>query len=345
MSAHPNRLSRLLAMVPYFLAHPGVTKKQAAADLGVTVDQLGKDLYQLWMCGLPGYSPGDLIDLDFEDRDTVDVTFSAGMDRPLRLTPAEASVLLMALRALLDMGGVVDADAAQRAIAKIERAVGDAALGADPTQTSDDAPTDPGASGPATGDGWDGVVRSALRNRRAVWLRYYSASRDATSERTVDPIRIQAVDGKAYLEGWCRESDGVRLFRLDRIDEARELEEPAGDHRAEAGSSSLSLFGDGDEGLPTVDLLIDPTVAWVVDYHLIDLLDTGSGDAGQGDAAGVLRGRMTYGSDEWLTRFLLGFGGRIRLADAPDVTQDAVRRATAALGAYEAAGTRTANPS
>ncbi|MGZ8179628.1 helix-turn-helix transcriptional regulator [Williamsia sp. SKLECPSW1] len=321
MSGAPDRLSRLLAMVPYFLAHPGVTKKQAATDLGVTVDQLGKDLNQLWMCGLPGYSPGDLIDLDFVDRDTVDVTFSAGIDRPLRLTPAEASVLLMALRALLDMGGVVDADAAQRAIAKIERAVGDAALGAASSAT-------PSGGDTASVNGWDGVVRDALRTRQALWLRYYSASRDAVSERTVDPIRIQAVDGQSYLEGWCRESDGVRLFRFDRIDEARLLDEAARDHAAtDLDTSSLSLFGDDAGSLPSVELAIDPEVAWVVDYHLIDIVDGP-------DADGSVRGRMTYGSDEWLTRFLLGFGGRIRPVGAPTVESEIARRARSALGAY-----------
>ncbi len=322
MSGAPDRLSRLLAMVPYFLAHPGVAKTQAASDLGVTPDQLQKDLTQLWMCGLPGYSPGDLIDLDFEDRDTVDVTFSAGMERPLRLTPAEASVLLMALRALLDMGGVVDADATQRAIAKIEQAVGDAARG------------DTGSASVAatTGEGWDGVVREALRAHRAIWLRYYSASRDAVSERTVDPIRIQAVDGQSYLEGWCRQSEGVRLFRFDRIDEARLLDEPAHEHPSDdRGSSSLSLFGDDADSLPTVDLVIEPDVAWVVDYHLIDIVDAGTD-------GGSLRGRMTYGSDEWLTRFLLGFGGRIRPVDTPAVTAEIGRRAEAALGAYDVTG-------
>ena len=325
MSGAPDRLSRMLAMVPYFLAHPGVAKTQAAADLGVTPDQLQKDLQQLWMCGLPGYSPGDLIDLDFEDRDTVDVTFSAGMDRPLRLTPAEASVLLMALRALLDMNGVVDADAAQRAIAKIERAVGDAAR-AEATAGG------PAGSDAPPGEGWDGVVRDALRTHRAVWLRYYSASRDAVSERTVDPIRIQAVDGQSYLEGWCHESEGIRLFRFDRIDEARLLDEPAHDHADDQrGSSSLSLFGDDADSLPTVDLLIEPDVAWVVDYHLIDIVDAAAD-------GGPLRGRMTYGSDEWLTRFLLGFGGRIRPVDTPGVTAEIGRRAQAALAAYEATG-------
>lgn len=94
MSAVSNRLVRLLNMVPYFQANPRITYAEAASDLGVTVKQLQDDLNQLWMCGLPGYGPGDLIDFEFSG-DTIEVTFSAGIDHPLRLTsprpPASSS--------------------------------------------------------------------------------------------------------------------------------------------------------------------------------------------------------------------------------------------------------------
>lgn len=117
------RLVRLLNMVPYLKANPRITYDEAAADLGVTRKQLEQDLDQLWMCGLPGYGPGDLIDFEFSG-DTIDVTFSAGIDEPLRLTSPEATGLVMALRALADVPGVVDPEAARSAIAKIESAAG-----------------------------------------------------------------------------------------------------------------------------------------------------------------------------------------------------------------------------
>jgi proteasome accessory factor C len=79
------------------------------------------------MCGLPGYGPGDLVDLSFAG-DTVTVTEDAGMRRPLRLTTAEATALLVALRTLGEQPGVVDTGSVRRATAKIERAVGDAGL-------------------------------------------------------------------------------------------------------------------------------------------------------------------------------------------------------------------------
>ena len=69
-SAVSDRLPRLLALVPYLLARPGILVADAAADFGITEKQLRRDLELLWMCGLPGYGPGDLIDLSF-DSDTV----------------------------------------------------------------------------------------------------------------------------------------------------------------------------------------------------------------------------------------------------------------------------------
>ena len=123
MTAVSTRLVRLLNMVPYFQANPKITYAEAASDLGVTVKQLRDDLNQLWMCGLPGYGPGDLIDFEFSG-DTIEVTFSAGIDHPLRLTSPEATGILVALRALVDVPGMVDPEAARSAIAKIESAAG-----------------------------------------------------------------------------------------------------------------------------------------------------------------------------------------------------------------------------
>ena len=218
MSGSGDRLPRLLALVPYLLARPGIRIDEAARDFDVTPRQLRKDLELLWMCGLPGYGPGDLIDLSF-DGDTVSVTYDAGMRRPLRLTGAEASALLIALRALAETPGVVDADAVHRAISKIEAASGDA----HPSGVVVGHGTREAAATAQTRE----TLREALQRGRALWLRYYSASKDVVTERTVDPMRLLIVQGVSYLEAWCRRAESVRLFRLDRIDELTVLDEPS----------------------------------------------------------------------------------------------------------------------
>ncbi|MCF8604845.1 WYL domain-containing protein [Gordonia sp. HY442] len=297
-STSPTRLSRLLAMVPYFLARPGIKLSTAAADLGLTQKQLTKDLEQLFLCGLPGYMPDDLIDIEFSSG-YVHVGFTAGMDRPLKLTGTEANMLLIALRTLLDTGAV-DADAVRRAMAKIEDAVGESHTSAST------------AAAMVADDPVRQAIRAAVAASVALDLRYYTPSRDEVTERVVDPIMIKAVDGHSYLEAWCRSSDAVRLFRFDRVLRAEPRDEPSSPpdrapaRTVAAGSSALP------DDLPTVRIEIDPDARWLLEYYAADAdddLDVVPDDA---PVAATLR----YGSPQWLERFLLGFGGRVRLLEA-----------------------------
>ncbi|WP_026917937.1 helix-turn-helix transcriptional regulator [Gordonia shandongensis] len=313
----PSRLSRLLAMVPYFQARPGIKLATAADDLGVSVPQLTADLEQLFVCGLPGYGPEDLIDIQFWDG-YVSVLFTAGMDRPLRLTGTEANIVLMALNMVSDTPGAADPAAVRSAIAKIEAAVG-AAGRAVATDVADvgERPVDQS-------------LRTAMETRRAVRIRYYTPSRDSVSERTVDPIRITAVDGNSYLEAWCRSSEGVRLFRFDRVESADVLDEesapPTTVGPLEPPTDVRALTGE----LPVARIQIDPESIWLLEYYAADP-ESELDEAPDVPIAATLR----YGSPEWLTRFLLGFGGRVRLLSAPDdIAADLGRTAQSARARY-----------
>src|SRR6195952_2442289 len=125
MTGEHDRLPRLLALVPYLQAPPGISAADAALDFDITEDQLRRDLQLLWMCGLPGHGPGDLIDLSFEG-ESVSVLFDAGMSRPLRLTAEEALALAVALRPLAESPGLAETAAVRSALAKVEFAAGGA---------------------------------------------------------------------------------------------------------------------------------------------------------------------------------------------------------------------------
>lgn len=319
MTAVSNRLVRLLNMVPYFQANPRITYAEAASDLGVTVKQLQDDLNQLWMCGLPGYGPGDLIDFEFSG-DTIEVTFSAGIDHPLRLTSPEATGVLVALRALVDVPGMVDPKAARSAIAKIEEAAGAVGQDIGDTVTAVDEPAPVESEAAA-------AVRTAVRNARALMIEYYSASHDVLTSRIVDPIRVVLVADHTYLEAWCRSAEGVRLFRFDRIVEARVLDEPAvpPPPAVEAGPDT-SLF-DADPALPSATLLIDRSASWMFDYYPLRVL--------RELPDGACEAAMTYASDAWMARFVLGFGSAVRVLEPQDLADKVRQSAAAALLAYE----------
>ncbi|GFG76007.1 helix-turn-helix transcriptional regulator [Mycobacterium botniense] len=316
MTQLSTRLVRLLNMVPYFQANPRITRAEAAADLGVSEKQLEEDLNQLWMCGLPGYSPGDLIDFEFSG-DTIEVTFSAGIDKPLKLTSLEATGLLLALRALADIPGVVDPDAARSAIAKIEAAAGTVAHGA--AAVDEPAP----AEGQAAA-----AVRAAVRGNRAVAIDYYSASRDLLSRRVVDPIRVVLVGEHSYLEAWSRESEGVRLFRFDRIVDAQVLDEPSAPPQpAVQATPDTSLF-EADPALPSATLRLAPSASWMFEYYPMRLLRELPG--GYCDAA------MTYASEDWMTRQVLGLGAEVRVLEPQSLARRVRQAAAAALELYQA---------
>jgi proteasome accessory factor C len=319
MSAVSTRLVRLLNMVPYFQANPRITYAEAAADLGVTVKQLQEDLNQLWMCGLPGYGPGDLIDFEFSG-DSIEVTFSAGIDHPLRLTSPEATGVLVALRALVDVPGMVDPEAARSAIAKIEQATGAVGQDVGDSVTAVNEPA-PAESGAAT------AVRTAVRSARALMIEYYSASHDMLTSRVVDPIRVLLVADHTYLEAWCRSAEGVRLFRFDRIVDARVLDEPAAPPppAVEAGPDT-SLF-DADPALPSATLLIDRSASWMFDYYPLRIV--------RELPDGACEAAMTYASDDWMARFVLGFGSAVRVLEPQDLADKVRESAAAALLAYE----------
>jgi proteasome accessory factor C len=314
MSSSQERLPRLLALVPYLIARPGIRIDEAAADFGVTARQLRKDLELLWMCGLPGYGPGDLIDLSFEG-ETITVTFDAGMSRPLRLTGAEATALLVALRTLLDAPGVADADAVRRAVAKIEAAAGQA-------QPAGVAVGLGVREGERTARSRQ-VVQAALTAGRALAMTYYTASRDQVAERTVDPMRMLIVEGRSYLEAWCRRAEAVRLFRLDRIDEVTELDEPAAPPPyAERTDTTAGLFRERPDH-EVAQLVLEPDARWVSEYYPVERVTELDG--------GRLRIRMRYADQSWMVRLLLGLGGEVTVEEPVALAESLRERARRAL--------------
>ena len=317
MSGTLEQLPRLLALVPYLLARPGVPFATAAADFGVTEERLRKDLNLLWLCGLPGHYPGDLIEIEFEG-DTITLSDAQGVDRPLRLTVDEALALVVALRTLAETPGLAEPEPVLRALAKVEAAAGSAAEPAERVEVElvgDDAVLP--------------VVREALEGKRALFLRYWTAGRDETTERVVDPLRLVTADGHAYLEAWCRLAEGVRMFHLGRVQAVRVLDEPA-DPPADVPSRDLSqgLFQPGEKDM-VVTMALEPGAAWVSDYYPCDTVE----DLGDGRQVITLRTQGTA----WVRRLALSLGSRGRILAPVDLADQVRADAARALTAYRGA--------
>ncbi|MCZ2850929.1 helix-turn-helix transcriptional regulator [Modestobacter sp. VKM Ac-2978] len=311
------RMTRLLALVPYLTARPdGVRLADAAADFGVTEVQLRRDLDLLWVCGLPGHGPGDLIDLAFEG-DRVRITFTAGMVRPLRLSTDEAVALIVALRTLLELPGLAEGEAVSRALAKVSAAAGHPAEVRAPVAVSVDTRAQSLA-----------VVRDGVERRRALHLHYYVPSRDERTERTVDPMRLLLVDGHWYLEAWCRNAEGVRLFRLDRIDDVAVLEEPAAPPpQAHERDLDDGLYQPGAEE-PLVRLRLARTARWVADYYPVEEQTEVT------DPPGGLAVTVRTSDLSWARRLVASLGGAATVDEPVELATRVAEEARAALARY-----------
>ena len=315
------RLARMLALVPYISRRPGVSIPDLAAEFGVDQPQILTDLDLLMVCGLPGYYPDDLIDVVLDDEGgTVSIAFDAGMERPVRLTADEAVALTVALRALADLPGLVDTDAVHTALAKLEQV--SAATGVDETRPGDTVRVAAAAPAPALAQ-----VRRAVDESRQIWIRYYTASRDALTERTVDPLRLLVTDGHAYLEGYCHLADGVRHFRIDRIEQVRLTDEPAQVPLWVDQDIPETMFH-ADPQLPAVTLTLGPAASWVAEYYPTQRLDAPVAPGGG------QRIRLQAGADDWLVRLVLSLGPDAVIEDRADLREQVQQRARDALAAY-----------
>lgn len=202
-----DRLVRLLSMVPYLVANPGVKEAEILSEFGITAAEWAKDMDTLNVTGLPGYYHGDLMDVT-SDQGQVFIRDAETLASPLRLSREEACTVLVGLRALTAVTGPEQSSALQQASTQIAAVAGDEAwLG--------DAVGLHLVSGPEIGT--ITALQQAIHSRRACAITYLVTSRDELSERTVEPRKLFSMDSVWYLRAWCRRSAEMRSFRVDRI--------------------------------------------------------------------------------------------------------------------------------
>jgi proteasome accessory factor C len=316
-SAH-DQVGRMLALVPYLRSKSGIDIDEVATHFGVTAQQIMKDLNVLWFCGLPNAVSGDMIDIDMDAASEGIVRLSNAdyLTRPLRLTPSEAVALIVALRTLRESSGDDEREVVDRALSKLEAVAGDAAV----TASGVDVHIDPVDAGVKSD------VESALRSGRRLHIEYYVPSRDETTERDVDPIRLAVVAGHTYLEGWCYRADDVRLFRLDRVVKLVVSDEPI-DLPADARPRDLSegLFRPSPDD-PVATVLLEPGAAWVADYYPIESVQEHPG--------GTTEVTLRFSDEHWLRRLVLRLGGMARIIEPARLAAAVREEAARAIAAY-----------
>jgi proteasome accessory factor C len=299
MSPSPDtaaRLRRLLAILTWLAQEGEAPIDEVAARFDLTPAALVAELEMAACCGVPPYSPDQLLEIIVTD-ESVSTRVGTTLARPRRLSPREGLALAASARALLAVPGSDGDGALSRALAKLERA-----LGGPSVEVELDSPE------------LLGTVRSAQEAGERLTVTYYSASTDQTAERTITPRHLFASEGHWYVDAWCEVADGVRRFRVDRIASA-----------VPAGPAAAELLGDGLPGVAApapaaagsgpapalaafvpgpdsrrVRIATDPSMTWVLETI------PAAAPVGGDDDRPVWE--VFVGGDAWLERLLLRLG-------------------------------------
>jgi proteasome accessory factor C len=307
-SGSGDRLIRLLAMLAY-LADVG---EASFADLSdrFAIDEraIVSELELAACCGLPPYTPAELLELVVED-DRV-IAFGLGtLRRPPRLTADEGFALAASARAMLAATAATSTGPLARALAKLESVLGDSHV-----QIEIQAPENLDR------------LRGAVAGHEVIEIDYLGAERSQVTTRRVEPANVVALDGTFYLDAFCHLANDWRRFALSRIRDIRSTGETSSGRTPPPEFSRGRAFVGGPR-VRHAKVRVPSSRAL-----LLERLATGPGEV-QDDQTLVFDVEVADAS--WFGRLLLRLGPEAVVLEPPELEHVAATVAAKALARYE----------
>ncbi|PKQ28533.1 MAG: hypothetical protein CVT63_02330 [Candidatus Anoxymicrobium japonicum] len=321
-SAVSDRLNRLLLMTPFLARPEGVAIEELCDKFAITRAELMKDLATLQMCGVPDYSPADLMDYRIEDG-RVNVMMADYFKRPLNLTRQEALSLFVAGSALVQAGVFREKGALDSALEKIGRTL---------SQDRKEELSTVIKRIDVEMRSYEGTMRSiideGLEKGRNLEIDYYSFSRDDMASREVEPLSLLCARGFWYLLAWCHLSNDFRLFRIDRIAsveltdhrvvsnrrESFDVPRAVGEFAPDKNAHQVKLLFAGRQGKRVAELWPAARVTELTDGSIMVELRTRN--------------------ISWLSTYLLRFGDTVRVEGPKELATMVKKKASELLEAY-----------
>jgi proteasome accessory factor C len=292
-----NDLEVLIEMLPWLVANNGAALSEISEHFDITDKYALALIGQLVVTG-PDQGGGGLVDIDFEDSDSIYVSDAKSLDRPIKFSSFEAMSLLGGLHYLEQFPHVADSSVVSGLISKIQSLI--------PSVENSISVVAQNLSPEITES-----INQAIKQNRAIGIDYAAISKDDISHRIIDPSEVYVRDDFAYLRAWCRESQAWRNFRIDRI----------------MGCTETKLPSNLPEVSPELEATQDYLAAIELDkahYGQLDQVEILSFKEYMWHAVEV---EMKVYSREWLISMILASGGRIRALRPPDLISGLIERA------------------
>ena len=288
------------------LAKDGAKVSEILERFGYTEAELTRDLNTVFFCGLPGYTPGDLMEA-YIDGDEVIIDAADYFARAPRLTSMEALGLMAAGMAIIGSGQ--GSPELGKAVDKLTKALlPDAGTVVDVDVSGDSENL--------------AALKSAAIERRVVRITYRSLAHEEETVRDIEPWAVVTTLGNWYVHGHCRMVDAERVFRVDRIRRMDVLDEEF--ERPKDLSEPGIGYTPSDDDI-AARIRLSPRARWVLDYYPVDVLKvtkTGTDI------------RFTSSDAEIPARLLLRLGSEARLLEGDEVRERLVAIASTLRGRY-----------
>ena len=301
ISAPLARTARLLDLVPYINTHQGIALKDLAKHFEVTPAQMNADLTTLWMCGLPGYTHLELMNLDFESG-FVSIGNASTLSKPRAITFQECVALLLGLDLIASSLPSDRQDLLSAAQSLRQRLTDILGL---PIKLSVETNTS-GAVGAA--------IVHAIETSSGLNIRYHALYKDQVTERTVMPVNLYESDNHHYMRAFCSTARDYREFRVDRIDQATPAEFSA-EFPVKTESSEKLRFS-----IKIMSSSRDVTERFAIAHS----------------TTGSLIEMSSY-SRQWIERSVMASGGAVLLSAPREIRAEIAKKAQLMLNRYKEA--------
>jgi len=202
------RAIRLLDLVPYIVAHPGISITELAKEFSISRDEVLKDLNLLFLCGPPGYTPLELIDISF-DEESVVIRDPQNLAAPRNLNESEALIARIALAALEE--STPKTSAAYLQIIALREKIAKAFSSSIPASAITFTLDKERAMLEA--------IEGAIKQELDLEMTYNNVTKDSSSRRSITPISIIAEDKRTLVSAYCHSAKALRTFNLAQISE------------------------------------------------------------------------------------------------------------------------------
>lgn len=297
-----SRALRTMDLIPYILENPGISIGKLAKQFSVSEKQVESDLQLIFMCGLPGYTPYELIDLIFENG-VVSIIDPQVLDKPRRFTKSELVVIVLGLQLLSELSAsdATRSGKLQLLSNKIMKLGGSNSVVIAPSSSKSP---------------YLEVITRAITEKKSLTMQYQSLVKDEISVRAIIPHSLYLMNGNLYLSALDLKAQSDRIFKVELI------------KKCEIGNEISCEVVAQDSSAVEVVLEVQRAYRNFIERNssIITAVE---------EQKNSFRVHLKLNNLEWLKRSILSNSPGIKVISPPSLAQEVAELAASLLASYQ----------